>query len=74
MATRKIDRKTATGFQSYKAGPLVYKRDGAPEARETHIKQDKELKKLDAIAHAKHEPLGFTIRVRKKDGRILWVL
>lgn len=66
MATRKVDTRKAVGFQSYKLGPLCYKRDGAPEARETQIKQDKEIAKLDRIAHMEHAPLGFTVRVRRK--------
>jgi hypothetical protein len=31
---------------------------------------NKLLRKLDKIAHAKHKPLGFTVRIRSKDGTV----
>jgi len=69
MAMRKVESRQAVDFQSFKVGPLHYKRDGSPEARESQVKVDPLIRKLDAIAHAPSKPLGFSVRIRRKGVR-----
>jgi hypothetical protein len=71
------DAHKPTGFQSHKAGPTVRVRDGArvgykgrcDAVSNGRIKgQNALLNMLDGIA-AQRNPIGFTVRIRKKGER-----